>query len=262
MQPAMLPSPLKLLYLFLVYLFFVLAVPANCLAGSFNVNPIKVFFRDGAKTSAIEVTNNAVSEKVTLQMKGVKWTQDSTGKDVYEDAAELVIFPKIVTLDPNEKKIIRLGYQGVPIADREAAYRIFLEELPVDKPGELGLKVALKLSVPIFLVPKKENKDWVLEEASAKKGAASVIVKNNGNTHLIVTKVTAKGFDETDKELFSNDIGGWYLLAGTKKTYSVPLPADGCPNLESAKATVEIERTSRDLSLKLDPSLCVPQKDD
>ncbi len=49
--------------------------------------------------------------------------------DLYEATDELVFFPKLLVLKPDESRMVRVGIEGIP-PEKEKAYRIYLEELP------------------------------------------------------------------------------------------------------------------------------------
>lgn len=121
------------------------------MAGSFTVTPIKLYLSKERKTTTIRVKNNA-KEKVTVQVRGVSWSQDEDGKDRFEPTKEIVFFPKIFPLEPEEERILCLGYQG-EWPGVEKTYRIFLDELPVKRPGKTGLKMALSIGIPVFISP-------------------------------------------------------------------------------------------------------------
>ncbi len=221
-----------------------LLLPSAALAGSFRAVPIKVKMNARKKTAVLKVTNDG-AEKVTVQITAKEWYQGEKGRDLYKDTKDIIYFPRMADIKPGEERIIRLGYKGKSSL-REKTYRLFVEELPVTEPGEaMALKFALRLSVPIFIAPPKEVKKVSIEGAELKDGMVVVRVRNSGNTHLVVRKVKASGVSASGAEVFSKDMGGWYVLAGLTRAYGLGVPEKGC--LKAAKINVAVEAGKKTL---------------
>lgn len=242
-------------------LFSFLLLPHLTSASSFKVTPVKLFFNPGTKTDVIRISNLG-DNTLTVQLNAKKWTQDPTGLDQYEATKDIVFFPKIVTIDREEERIIRVGYQGKMDAASEQTYRLFLQELPVIKPGEVALKFALTMGVPIFIEPVKEIKKSSIEGLSFSKGILNVKIKNNGNRHFIVGEITASGLDGRGKGIFKTSGKGWYVLAGAEKTFQVNIPESDCQKASKLDVTVEVEQNLLKGNLDLNKSQCVPDKRD
>jgi fimbrial chaperone protein len=230
------------------------------MAGSFTVSPVKLHFNFKTKTTVIRITNNN-DEKVTVQLDAKEWSQDEPGPDIYQQTKDIVFFPKIITIEKKEERIIRVGYQGNESAATEKTYRLFLDELPVTKPGEMALRFALRVAVPIFISPLKEIKKPSIEKVKLLEGKLAVKVKNSGNIHFIVGEITAIGLDSLGKEVFKKDVNGWYVLAGVARTFDIDIPEEDCIKADKIKVTVGVERTSMRDDLFLDQSQCVNKKE-
>lgn len=225
-------------------------LPSAALAGSFRAVPIKVFMDARSKTAVLKVTNDG-AEKVTVQIDAKEWSQNKDGRDVYVDTKDIIFFPRMADIKPGEERIIRLGYKGKSSL-REKTYRLFVEELPVSTPGEaMALKFALRLSVPIFIKAPKEVAKSSIEGLEQKDGMVLVSVRNSGNTHLVVKKIKAEGLSSSGKEVFSKDMGGWYVLSGLTRTYALGVPEKGCVKASKIKVSVEAgkERLEKDISV-------------
>jgi fimbrial chaperone protein len=231
-----------------------LSFPAAALAGSFKAIPIKLFMDAKTKTAVLKIVNEG-EEKVTVQLDAKKWTQDETGKDLYEETGDIIIFPKMADIQKGEERIIRVGYSGKPAA-REQTYRIFAQELPVSKPGEMALKFALNLSIPLFIKPLKETTDWSVEVAGLSEESLKIKVKNSGNSHIVVSKFKAVGLDDAGKEAFSHDMAGWYTLPGSTRLFTLPIPYDDCLKAKTIRVEAAVERTSKEAILTVGKEMC------
>jgi fimbrial chaperone protein len=236
--------------------FCLLLTPSRSAAGSFKVSPVKINLNSRTKTTVINITNNS-NENVTVQLEAKEWSQNETGTDTYQETEDIVFFPKIVTIEKRGERIIRVGYQSKTKATAEKTYRLFIEELPITAQSETALKLALTLAVPIFISPLKEIKKPSIENIKFSQGALSVKIKNSGNTHFIVGKITAIGLDRLDKEVFRTDDSGWYVLAGATGTFGVEIPEKDCTKTDKVKVAVEVERTIMTGDLILHKAQCV-----
>lgn len=201
--------------------------PFGALAGSLKVVPIKVFLDDPSATAGLTLTNEG-QDRITVQLDAKAWDQDDQGADQFSVTTDIVFFPRMLELEPAARQIIRIGYQGEDAAAAEKAYRIFLQELPVAKPGEMALRFAITMSIPVFVRPDMEHGGAKIEEVTQKHGRLHVTARNDGNTHVVVGEITINGLDAAGRQVFTSEARGWYLLANRSKTYDVPVPEDGC----------------------------------
>ena len=238
-----------------------LFLPHLAKAGSFKVIPVKLFLDAGSKTAVIRISN-LDDDSLTVQLNAKKWMQDKNGLDQYEDTRDIVFFPKIVTIDREEERIIRIGYQGKMKTASEQTYRLFLEELPVIKPGEMALKFALTMGVPIFIKPTKEINRPSIGSLTFSGGLLNVEIKNGGNKHFIVGDIVATGLSGQGREVFKTTGKGWYVLAGMAKVFKVNIPEPDCKKAYKLGVTVEVDKTLMRGDLVLDKTQCTNKKKD
>ncbi len=211
----------------------------TAVAGSFKVVPIKLFFDIKAKSAVLRVSNQD-QEKATLQLEALEWTQNDQGVDQYAPTQDIVFFPKIMSLEKGEEKTVRVGYRGAP-EKKEKTYRLFLQELPVSKPGEIAVKTVLRLGVPIFIEPSEPHRKSIIDKVEVQAGAIGVTVKNTGNQHVLVSKVKASARGAADAETFSKEVNGWYVLPGASKIFYVDLPREACEKSNTVKVAIKLE---------------------
>jgi fimbrial chaperone protein len=209
-------------------------------AGSFSVSPPRVHLSADQRTAIVSVANVG-NEKAVVQVGAYVWGQDENGADSYQRSNDLVIFPKIVTIERGEEKTVRIGYPGPAIVDRERTMRLFFEELPISGPGEPAVRMALKFGVPVFLEPKKVSAGGRIDSVGLVDGAIAVRFRNDGNTHLFVKEVAIVGEDSTGARSFSRQQAGWYVLAGATRAFLVPVDPQECAMTWAVRAAVELE---------------------
>jgi len=226
-------------------------------AGSFRVSPVRIFLDEKSETAVLKITNQG-EEKVTVQLDAKTWRQDENGKDVYEaeGGGDIVFFPKIAEIEKGRERIVRIGFRGKR-QRAEGSYRLFLQELPISKPGETALKLAINMSIPVFIGSEKAVGKWDVEPGGLSEESVRARVRNTGTRHIVVSRLKAAGFDETGAEVFSKDAAGWYTLPGAIRTFAVSVPQEDCLKLKSIRVSVETEdREKKDFTMDVINEMC------
>ena len=241
-------------------LLFCVMPPATSRAGDFQIAPMSLELRKGLMSGTITVTNEA-QEKLSLQLSAKVWEQDQDGQDRYSDTADVVFYPKIMTVDPGEQRVIRLGLKGAPGA-RERTYRLFLEEIAVRRDGaprkRAGVAIVMRISLPVFLAPVRVEDRGVVERITMERGAVSAQVTNSGNSHFKLRTVTARGKAVDGSVLFEQEQSGWYVLSGASRGYRFPVPAAVCAKLATIEINAAGEALSASGTLNVSKEMCTP----
>jgi fimbrial chaperone protein len=233
---------------FAICLFIGIYTAFPAFAAVFEVKPVRLIFSPGSRTDILTVKNDG-EEKLSIQVKGYEWSQDPEGKDVYTDTKEVIIFPRIFTLGGKEERVIRIGLR-VPPGQKERTYRIYVEELPTPKPVETtSVRTVLRMGVPVFVPPVKTEIKTTLEDLNILAGGkVSFRVGNQGNVHFIVQSIRVSGYDSSKKQLFSNEVHGWYLHAGRSRIFTQDIPKEACRQV--SRIEVEASTSAEEKSLK------------
>jgi fimbrial chaperone protein len=234
-------------------------IPCITYSGEFRVTPIRLDFDRGAKSGVITVINEG-EEKLHVQMKAFEWSQDADGKDQYVETNDIIFFPRMMTLEKKEEKILRAGIK-IPATTKEKTYRLFIEEILGPRKAEgvgVNVAIAIRFGVPIFVKPFKEDAKGVIEKIELSKGILNVHVKNAGNVHFIINSVNIKGKNVKEEEVFSKELSGWYLLNNVSRIYTTPIPGEFCKNI--AKLDIEVKTNRFNFNGKLDvvQAMCLP----
>lgn len=152
-------------------------------AGSFTVNPVRVTLSPGQRVAAITVSNHGAEASV-IQLETSRWTQQDA-RDVLTPSNEILATPPIFTLAPGRSQIVRVGLRRAPQAQHELTYRLVLREVPPPQPIAQGLRVALAISMPVFVVsthPSFSNLAW--RAIRLADGRIQLQATNTGNAHV------------------------------------------------------------------------------
>ena len=222
---------------------FSASLPAS--AADFQVYPITLELGPSAKSGVFTVMN-ASQEKLNFQISVSEWTQDAEGKDVYTDTSDIVFFPKIMTLEAGEQRVVRVGIKGFQ-QPQEKTYRIFMEQIPERKKKEAGVNIAIafRFAPPIFVKPAVVKTAGAIDAIQLSNGTVKAIVKNTGNVHFKILSIFIKGKAADGSEVFSKELGGWYLLNHGSRTLEASIPQEKCAQL----STVEIEARTENFNI-------------
>lgn len=227
------------------------AVAQDAYAYAFGVAPIRLELDSAVRSGAITVSND---DKVSLgfQMRLMRWTQDAKGMDRYEESDDLVYFPRLMTIEPAQKRVIRVGTKGAP-GKVEKTYRLFIEEMLKPKTGGDGTKIAVRMrfAVPIFVAP--ENAVTQGEIAGVRQEARTFRfqIKNRGTRHLKIETLSLKRGDGTLVEA----VGG-YVLAGVTRDFSLVLKPEDCRQPGPLELRVKGEPFELKQTVPTDPARC------
>jgi fimbrial chaperone protein len=188
---------------------------APALASSFNISPIRVELASGRRTEALTL-RNADEAPVVVQVHVVAWSQRD-GVDQFDATREMLVTPPVLQLPGNGEQIVRVALRGQPDRSQELAYRVVFEEVPQAAPaGFTGLRVALRLSVPIFIAPTvgKAHADLSWELHALPDGQLEVAATNHGSAHSQVTD-----FEVQSSGASLRDMTGKYVLPGSRVSW-------------------------------------------
>lgn len=154
-----------------------------CWASSFQVNPVKVTLAADKPVAALTVRNLG-SDTTVVQLQVVAWSQAS-GKDKFTPASGILATPPIFTLQPHGTQIVRVGFHRPPSGHEEQAYRLFLQEIPPPlKSGFTGLRMALRISLPVFVQTANAVSPHLHWQAiPSAHGQVEIRVSNDGLAH-------------------------------------------------------------------------------
>lgn len=187
-------------------------------AGSFSVSPVRVTLSAKQKASALTIINQG-AEATTVQLELLAWSQDEEGKDVFSPTKDILANPPVLTLQPNAKQVIRLGLRQPPNGSQEGSYRLFLQELPAPaKEGFMGLKVALRMSIPIFVLPPTFIKPDVVWRLQNKEGQLVVHAHNQALAHI---QMLSFDIEPENQAALPNQAAVAYLLAQQKRQWPI-----------------------------------------
>ena len=187
-------------------------------AASWDVSPVRLELSTGLPTAAITIRNNS-DQPSSLQIVALAWTQ-LDGKDIYTPTRELLVSPPIVTLPPQGEQVVRTALRRPADPFNELAYRISLQELPIDPvAGKTGVNVSLRIGLPVFVqalgsVPAR-TPVFALERLSDQD--LKVTLHNPAGTHLKISDFAL--FRPGREGAMAEETVPAYVLPGQTRTW-------------------------------------------
>jgi fimbrial chaperone protein len=186
----------------LIILLFVQTV----MAADIGVSPVKVFL-EKKRVSSVTLHNRS-NEPLTVEVSACRWSQ--TGGERCERTDEILFYPVILKIPPQEERTVRVGAR-VPPGETERTYRLYIEEIS-KPPQEKGviLHLPLRVGIPVFIPPQKKKPDSLVTVEKRKDGPYLTVV-NTGNVHLMpVSRIGEREFTF------------WYVLPGNSASFKLP----------------------------------------
>lgn len=160
--------------------------PAN--AGSFQVNPVHVLLEGGKAATSLTVMNSD-AEPVSIRVITYRWTQEK-GEDVYSDTKDIIASPPIFTVPAGGTQIVRFGLRTRTAG---ASYRVILEEIPSENSPKRGIKIALRVDLPFYVLNKQGEAKVSWAAYRGPDGDIALEAENQGSRHEQVLEISAIG---------------------------------------------------------------------
>ncbi len=197
-------------------------IAAGAQAGSLTVTPVIVTLNDRTHSAALTIKNEGDEARV-MQTEVVRWTQQN-GADVQAPTSDMVVNPPLAMLQPGQTQTIRIGLRRNADYAQELAYRLYVTEVPPPSEFATGLRVALRLGVPVYVSPRaKTSARLWWQAARAPNGQLLLTGLNDGNRHLRVNSFTV--IDPVTGRALGALRSAVTLLAGQAHRFSLVLPA-------------------------------------
>jgi fimbrial chaperone protein len=192
-------------------------MPSWC--GTFTVTPVRIQVSASRPNAILQVANRE-DEPVTLQAHVVAWSFDGQ-KDVLVDNDEVLLNPPIAVIGAHQTQAIRMGLRRLNDSAQERSYRLIIEEVPrPPKPGFVGVRTIVKISIPIFVSPKNAIAPRLSWQA-VRMGDSRVklIATNQGSAHIQIKSMDVTGADSPDAYL--KGVPPTYLLPNQQREWVI-----------------------------------------
>jgi len=220
-------------------------------ASAFRLSPMVLEFAPSGKNATQTILlENPDKNRVALQLEVTKRKVDIDGKEDRSEVVEdFVVFPDQLTLEPGQKRNVRVTWVGEGAPKQELAFRLVASQLPVtlDRPTDradvkVNLKFVLQYVASLYVVPSGVKAEVKVESAKLlKAGSAEVVLRNSGGMHRVLEKAKirflggGKAFEVP--EAVMKEVRAQNILAGGARRFQFTVPKD----LKDAKAEIQFD---------------------
>jgi P pilus assembly chaperone PapD len=226
-------------------------------ASGFHFTPAIVQLTAHAHTGSVTITNPS-DVPLRVEIQAFHWNQGPDGQALLDGTDQLLVFPQLIVIPPGASRQVRLAVL-VPPVDREQTYQVSITEIPVvSTPASRAMAVTVRMraDIPVFFGPTVERDAGAIAATAVRNDALDFTVTNLGTVHFEAKNVHVSGLGPDMRELFAQDVGTQFVLAGSQRDYRIVLPRKECSALRAL--TISLDADAQHLSQTLDvpPSAC------
>lgn len=210
----------------LVVLLFLLGAAS---VGAFQLTPMSAVINltGASPTTTFEVTNPGGSP-VAIELRAATRRIDPDGTELNTDASDQIqLFPSQLVLRPGASQTVRARWIGESTPDRELAFRVTAEQLPINLnrggADASGLQFMLRYRATLYVRPPGTAPDLeILSIDTAIPEHVTVMLRNNGTQHklffqgTVILEDSAGAVRELDLESVEG-LFGVNVLAGEQR---------------------------------------------
>ena len=209
-------------------------------AASLQVAPTTITLPPEQAAEGLTLSNTG-AQPLHAQLRVFRWTQRD-GVDRLDATTELVLSPPMLELAPGARQLVRVVRGTAPPSDREASYRVIVDELPIETQdsSRTRLRLALRYSIPVFLLPGPPAMDasnaaasptgaMLQARLSGEAGARYVEIDNTGDAHAQLADLSFVGRDGR-RVAIAPGLSG-YVLPGQRMRWRLPVALVAGPDL-------------------------------
>jgi len=241
------------------------AAAGHAAATGLQVAPTSLSLAASQNADGIWLSNTG-SGPLHAQVRVYAWTQEAAA-DQLELSHGLAISPPMLELAPGARQLVRVIRVGAPPSGHEAAYRVIVDELPIDEPGKPAgadattgdtaskgaLKFVLRYSIPVFVAPSGDAAIAPQLGAALHQGGAKPVLEatNTGNMHAQLGNLVFVDASGKRSELVPGLLG--YVLPGQTMRWPIDAPAGVLAPGGSLQSRINGEASERILA-PVDPA--------
>lgn len=197
-----------------------------------SFTPIEMDFAPtGRGSTQIFRLENTTPEPVAVEISMKSRLMKLNGEDDLQDAEDQFnVFPSQVVMQPGQVQSVRVQYIGAAALDRERAFRLIAEQLPIDvgqAPSNGGrMRLLVKYVASVYVLPSNLKAILSVTKLEVLDGKwLAITMQNQGKTRKILKNIS---LDIGGVSLSSPDLKGLEgenILADTIREFRVPMPA-------------------------------------
>ncbi len=203
-------------------LFAVLFAVSAATAAGLTVAPVNIQMAPGQMATVLTIRNGEDAD-INFQVRPFAWSQQANTERLDQTDA-LLVSPPLGMIAPGASQVVRLVLRR-PAADKEATYRILLDQIPSPSEQPGTVRFALRFSIPIFVqaaVRTAPHIRWSLENDGKQ---TSLVAVNDGSAHETARDIVLALPGGSSSKVEANTSP--YILSGATRRWRVLAPNVG-----------------------------------
>ena len=200
---------------------------------------------EGRGSSATFTVSNSGKDPIAVRLRMLtrEVAEDGTEERRAVDKSYFSLFPASVVLEGGQARAVRLSWRGSAQPDRELAFRILAEQVPVDfaetrgegSTSQVNIEILLRYLGAVYVKSSEVTPNITSRvERTDEPSRAKIILENAGTGHAILQNlavtITAAGSGEPTVYSVDQDqlkgISNANMLAGLRRVHPIILPPD------------------------------------
>jgi fimbrial chaperone protein len=217
---------------------------ASFVTHAISFTPIEMDFAPtGRGSTQIFRLENTTPEPVAVEISMKSRLMKLNGEDDLQDAEDQFnVFPSQVVMQPGQVQSVRVQYIGPAALDRERAFRLIAEQLPIDvgqAPSNGGrMRLLVKYVASVYVLPSNLKAILSITKLEVVDGKwLAITMQNQGKTRKILKNISLDIGSVSLSSLDLKGLEGENILADTIREFRVPMPAQSI----DLKAAVRIK---------------------
>lgn len=194
-------------------------------AASLQVAPVLIDLPNAGNSATLTLRNTDV-EPFTAQIRVFRWMQQD-GVERLEPTDEVVASPPVVQLRSRQDYTVRVVRVMAGTVEREAAYRLVVDELPRANRAPGTVALVMRHVVPVFFSDRAASPAALKWVASRQGRRLKIHAMNQGERRVRIAAVTIR--DDTGKVVASNKGLLGYSLGRSAMQWELPAGAVKAP---------------------------------
>ncbi len=197
---------------------------------------------EGRNSSATFTVSNPGQEPIAVRLRILtrEIAEDGSERQNPVDRGTFGLFPASVVLEAGQSRAVRLSWLGAARPERELAYRILAEQVPVDfaagAPGndQVSIEILFRYLGAVYVKPADVAPKVVATvERTDAADRVNLVLENVGTEHVVIhnLRVTITGPDASGPAFRVDDeqlkgLSAANMLASLRRVQPITLPPD------------------------------------
>lgn len=212
--------------LFFLFSFF---ISLNSYAFKFSPMSTSIGIKD-KKNSTLFYLENDSDQPIAVTASLFKREMNREGVEVHQKIdGELAIYPSQLIIPPSEKRSVKVTWVGKTVPDKELAYRLVAEQLPIEldknKKKKASIKVLLRYVAALYVEAEEYGSEVAVKNLEVDDKNVSFVVSNTGKKHQVLANLSMKISGKKELQLTSDDLKGMSgenILAQSERVFRFP----------------------------------------